>query len=123
VSPAAVADLALLTIASGLGVWLGVNYLRRQRMRPGMIGGHFLVGAGSLEVMVMTMHGGPALVRVPPGVLGAVALGLTGLAMASGLLAGLIARRSRRTADLTLATHAALAMAGVAVFMAWILAA
>jgi len=120
VSPAAAAELAMLTSASGVGLWLGVDYLRRRRMRPGMIGAHFLLGAASLEVMVMTIHGGPALQKTAPGAIGILALAATGLAMASGLIAGLIARRSRRTADLTLATHTTFAMAGLLLFLIWI---
>ena len=119
-SPAADAELVILTAASVVGVWLGVNYLRRQRMRPGMIGAHFLLGAASLEVMVMTIHGGPALQKTAPGAIGVAALTATGLAMASGLLAGLIARRSRKTADSTLATHAVFGAAGVVLFLIWI---
>ena len=119
-SPAAVAELGMLTGAVVVGVWLGMNYLRRQRMRPGMIGAHFLLGAASLEVMVMTIHGGPALQKTAPGAIGLVALTATGLAMASGLIAGLIARRSRNTADVALATHAVLGAAGALLFLFWI---
>ena len=119
-SPAAAAELVILTAVSVVGAWLGVNYLRRRQMRSGMIGAHFLLGAASLEVMVMTIHGGPALQKTPPGAIGILALAATGLAMASGLVAGLIARRSRRTADVTLAMHAAFAAAGLLFFLIWI---
>ena len=116
----AIPDLILLTLAVGLGIYLGIQYLRRARPRPVLVGAHLLSGAAAMEGMVIVFHGTPSGAALKPGLLGFVAAGLIALAMFSGLIAGLIARRSRRTADISLASHVAIAALGVVLFLVWL---
>ena len=116
----AIPDLILLTLAVGLGIYLGVLYLRRARPRPVVVGAHLLSGASAMEGMVIVFHGTPSGVSLKPGVMGFVAAGLIALAMFSGLIAGLIARRSRRTADMSLASHVGIATLGYVLFLVWV---
>ncbi len=119
-NPIAVPELALLTAAVVLGVYLGVQYLRRVRNRPVMIGLHLLLGAASTEIMVMVVHGTPSGRALRAGPFGVASVAIIGLAMLSGLIAGLIARRSRHTADLSLAAHAGVAALGFGTFLVWL---
>jgi hypothetical protein len=112
-------DVILLGASAILGLYLGWAYLRRLPRRPVLVGSHLLLGAAGLEIMVVLLRGTPSGQSLALGVVGALAISLTALALLSGLIAGLIARRSRRTADVTLATHAAVAVAGFGLFVAW----
>ena len=46
----------LLTCAVGVGLYLGYLYLKKVR-RPGLVGLHLLLGAGSVEGLVAVLHG------------------------------------------------------------------
>jgi hypothetical protein len=114
-------DVILLTAATLLGLYLGWDYLRRGPRRPIMVGAHLLLGAAGLEIMVVLLRGTPSGQSLALGMIGALAISFTALALLSGLISGLYARRSRRVADITLATHAAVAAAGFGLFVAWAL--
>jgi hypothetical protein len=111
--------LLLLTGAVGLGLLLGVFYLRGVR-RPVLIGVHLLLGAGGLEGMVVLLHGTPSGDVLQAGTFGMMALGLFALAMLSGLTAPLVSKGSRRTADVMVATHASVGVIGFVLFITWV---
>jgi hypothetical protein len=112
--------LILLGVTVALGLYLGLQFLRKQPMRPGMIGLHFLLGAGGLEVMVMLLRGAPSGRLAVPGSLGNSAAAFLAMALIAGVTAPMIGRRSRRTAAIALATHASLALGGFLLFLAWV---
>jgi len=117
----AVPVLLFFTGTICLGLWLGLEYLRRVRSRPVMIGMHALLGAGGLEVMVMLLRGAPDGSTLPGTSLMRAAALLLLLAMMSGLLAPMIGRRSRRTMNVALAAHVGVAATGFALFLAMML--
>ena len=47
-----------ITATVGFGLYPGLNYLRQVRNKPTIIGVHFLLGAASLEPLVIVLHGG-----------------------------------------------------------------
>ncbi len=115
----AIPILLLITATVGVGLYMGLRYLRRQRNRPTIIGLHFLLGAFSLEPMVVTMRGGlghPAEKLSPLAIAAAV---FVALALFSGVTAVMIGRQSRQTANIALASHAGLAAAAFALVMTW----
>jgi len=114
----AIPPVMLLGTAVGLGIFLGVEYLRRVRSNPVMIGLHLLLGAGGLELVAMRLRGTPEGVVTPAGHLGSVAALLLVLAMFTGLIAPMIGRRSRGTMNLALAVHASIAFAGFVLLLA-----
>ena len=59
----AIPALVLLSAAMCLGVIMGIQYLRRVRSKPVMIGVHLLLGAGGLEVLAMMLRGAPMVRR------------------------------------------------------------
>jgi hypothetical protein len=115
----AIPTVVLLSVAVGLGVFLGIKYLRRERSRPVMIGVHLLFGAGGLETFAMLLHQTPNGTAMPAGSLGPAAAGLLAVGMMAGIAAPMIGRRSRRTMSVALATHAGMAGAGFALLIAW----
>ena len=111
--------IALLSAAAALGLFLGWLYLRRVR-RPVLVGAHLLLGVGGIETMVMLLRGAPNGDVAPAGLLGTVAAALLAGALLSGLAAPLVARQSRATANVALATHAGFGVAGFIVFLTWV---
>jgi hypothetical protein len=111
----------LVVATASLGVYLGLRYLRHERNKPIVIGLHILLGAMTLEPMVIAMRGGLGGVPVQPSMFGV--LGACGLALAlfSGVTAVMIGRRSRQTANVALTCHAAVAASAVLLIGAWAL--
>jgi hypothetical protein len=108
-----------LAAAAALGSFLGLLYLRGLRRKPVLIGTHLLLGAAGLEQMAIMLRGAPNGIVLEAGVLGNLAAGFVAAAMFSGLAAALLPARSRRVVDVTLATHASVGFAGLALFLAW----
>jgi hypothetical protein len=119
--------LILLSLTATLGVYLALAFLKRWPRRPMLIGLHLLFGAGSLEGLVIALHAEVLAGSAPdaassdgPNPLEITMLGLIGLALISGLVRAAVGSRTRAVAMATLALHAALATAGVAVALRWI---
>jgi hypothetical protein len=103
-----------------LGLLLGLRYLRRVRNTPVLIGSHFLLGALSLEPMVVALRGGLGGVAAKPSLAGGLAAGLLTLALLSGVSAVMIGRRSRGTANVALGSHAAVAASAFICLVVWV---
>jgi hypothetical protein len=114
----AIPPLVLLTAAMGLGLFLGWLYLRRVR-RPVLIGTHVLLGASGLGLTLILLRGPPNGTFVPAGSFGMMAAGVLAVAMMSGLAAPLVGKRSRKAANVVLATHAGIGITGFVLFLAW----
>lgn len=115
----AVPALLLLSVAVVLGLLLGIDYLRRVRSKPTLIGFHLLLGAGALEVIVMLLRGTPDGAVAPAGPLLEAAAGLLAFALCSGLVAPLVGRRSRATMHVALAVHVTASAAGFVLCLLW----
>jgi hypothetical protein len=115
----AIPAVILLSGAVVLGVLLGIEYLRRVRSKPMVIGVHLLLGAGGLEVIAMLLRGTPDGGVMPAGAIGQAAAGLLAFAMCSGLVAPLIGRRSRATMNVALVTHVTASAAGFVLCLWW----
>lgn len=115
----AIPIVILITATVGFGLYLGLNYLRRVRNKPTIIGVHFLLGAASLEPMVIVLHGGVNGHARPP-LFGILSAAFVGLALLSGVTAVMIGRQSRQTANIALASHASIAAAAFFLMIAWI---
>ncbi|GEM_PF-1840373 len=116
----AIPVLVLVSATVTLGVILGLEYLRGVRSRPTMIGMHFLLGAASLEVLVMLLAGAPDGTVLLVGRLGHVAAGLLVAALFIGVITPMIGRQSRPTMNIALAAHAIVAASGFVVLVAWL---
>ena len=110
----------LITATVGLGIYMGLRYLKRIRNTPMIIGTHFLLGAATLEPMVIVLHGGVNGHAKAP-IFGVLSAAFVGLALMSGATAVMIGRQSRRTADIALASHAGLAATAFFLMVAWVL--
>jgi len=112
--------VALLFFAAViLGIIIGLQYLRGIR-KPVLIGTHLLLGAGGLEQFVIMLQGTPSGEVISPGTFGRVAAGFFVAALASGLLAPMIGRGSRRTANIALIAHIGVGAVGFLLFLAWL---
>jgi len=109
---------ALLTSGVGLGLYLGLLYLRRVR-RPVLVGAHLLLGAAGIETMVVLLRGTRDGV-VTTGSFGIVVVVLLAAALVSGLSAPLLGKRSRQRMNILLATHAGVGLSGFVFFLAWL---
>ena len=112
--------LILLSAAVVLGIVLGLQYLRRERSKPALIGFHLLLGAGGLEVLAMLLHGTPDRRILPSGGQLTAAAALVMAAMFSGLIAPMIGRQSRRTMNVALVIHTLIGLTSVVLLLAWV---
>jgi hypothetical protein len=111
--------LGLLTASLLLGLYLVLLFLRRER-KPAIVGFHLLLGAGGLEMLVMLLHGTPSGTAGATSQFGVAAAALFGIAMFTGLTGAMIARRSAMSANIVVATHSSLGVAGFVLFLAWL---
>ncbi len=115
----AIPIVLLVSATVALGLFMGFRYLKRVRNPPTLIGVHFLLGAASLEPMLIVLRGGLGHPAVKMSPLGIAAAGLIGLALISGVTAVMVGRKSRQTATLTLAVHAGVAATAYLILLAW----
>jgi hypothetical protein len=111
--------LGLLTASLLLGLYLVLLFLRRER-KPVIVGFHILLGLGGLEMLVMLLRGTPSGTAEAAGQFGVVAAALFGIAMFTGLTGAMIARRSAMSANIVVATHSSIGVAGFVLFLAWL---
>lgn len=115
----AIPVIILLSVTVAFGVFMAIQYLKRQPLQPIMIGLHFLCGAASLEILAMLLRGAPDGTLLSPGGMIKLGGGLVVLAMLSGILVPMLGRDSRRTMNTTLAVHAACGALGFALLVIW----
>ena len=111
--------LGLLTASLLLGLYLVLLFLRRER-KPVIVGFHLLLGIGGLEMLVMLLRGTPSGTAEAAGQFGVAAAALFGIAMFTGLTGAMIARRSAMSANIVVATHSSIGVAGFVLFLAWL---
>ncbi len=115
----AIPIVLLVSATVAIGLYMGLRYLRRARNPPTLIGVHFLLGAASLEPMLIVLRGGLGHPATKLSPIGLVAAGLIALALMTGVTAVMVGRKSRQTANLTLATHAGVAATAFVILLAW----
>jgi hypothetical protein len=103
----------LLTAAVGLGIYLGLAYLRKER-KVGWNAVHLLVGAGGVEQLLVRVQGSPS------GSIGYQAVLVLGVTMVLGFLAAVIGGNAPRKAEYVLIAHATAGLAGFVLFLAWL---
>jgi hypothetical protein len=101
-----------------LGVLLGVNYLRGVR-KPVMIGFHLILGIGGLEQFAEVLGGAPNGVALAAGTYGNAAALVFVASIFTGLGAALLARYSRRRAEMVLISHVGIGAAGFVLLLLW----
>ncbi len=112
--------LMLLPLATMLlGFALALLLIRGKR-KSVLIGLHFLLGLGSLEMVVILLKGWPVGEAIPAGDFGAMAAGFLALAAFFGLLRPIIGRGSKVKANAMLLVHGSAGLAGVLLCMAWL---
>ncbi len=111
--------VGLLGITIAIGLWMGLQYLRGQRNKVEIIGIHFLLGVGGLEVLLMIMVGPPDGDVVQDILAGQIAAGFIAAAMVIAIIAALGKRKSKGLTDITLAVHALLALLGFGLLLYW----
>jgi hypothetical protein len=117
----AIAVMILLTSAVAVGAYLGTLYLRGDARKPALVALHLLLGAIGLEAMVMLLfRGTPSGDILTAAPMAKTAAGLLVAALCSGLMAPLLGRNSKMTADIILATHVTLGMAGFGLLWVWV---
>jgi hypothetical protein len=114
-----VALLLLLGTAAGLGLLLGWRWWHQRRNNPVHTAVHFILGIAGLECMLLMLRSADG---TPPRWAQLAAL-LLGLAVMAGFAAPVVGRQwGRRPGTVALVLHAALALAGVLLVLAWLLA-
>ncbi len=108
----------IFACAVTFGILLGFNYLRGIR-KPAWPFYHLLLGAATLEGLVMLMHGVPNGARAEAGTLGGIILALLAASMFSGLTWPMAGRFSARAPNAVLAAHAGIGLLGFALFLIW----
>jgi len=114
----AIPVLALITAAVGLGLFVGLLYLRHVR-RPVLIAFHFLLGAIGTEGFVQFLHGPSSRGANRAGAFGDLALVLFIATLLSGLIASLLVRGAPRSSKFVLATHAGVGLVGFGILVTW----
>ena len=109
----------LIGITVALGLYMGLNYLRGEKNKPEVIGFHFLIGVGGLEVLMMLLAGGPDGTEMAKVTTAQIAAGLIAGALVIGVLAALGKPKSRSTSNMALAAHAATALLGFGALLLW----
>ena len=115
----AIPPLVLLLGSVALGLLLGLDYLRRVRSKPALVGFHLLMGAAATELIAMFLRGTPGNSAIPVGPLLQSAAALLGIALLTGLVAPMIGRRSRSTMNIALIVHVSASTAGVVLCLLW----
>lgn len=105
--------IVALVASVALGVYLGFLYLARVR-RPVLITLHLLLGAAGLLLVAWLLQAGIGQRQ------GLIAALLLALAMTLGLAPALLARRWRVGAEVVLAIHAFVGIAGLLVVVSWV---
>jgi hypothetical protein len=114
--------IVLLSASVALGLFLGLQYLRRVRSKPALIAVHLMLGGAGLEGMAVLLRGTPDGTVIPAGFLGNMAALLLATAMISGLATPMIGKRSpRKVGSIALATHVGFGAGGFVLFLAWVL--
>jgi hypothetical protein len=114
--------IVLLSLSVALGLFLGLQYLRRVRRKPALIAVHLMLGGAGLEGMAVLLRGTPDGTVIPAGLLGNAAALLLATAMVSGLATPMIGKRSpRKVGSIALATHVGFGAGGFVLFLAWVL--
>ncbi len=113
------AVILILGTGVGLGVYMGLQYLRREPRKPVMIGMHLLAGLGGLETLTIQITGAPDGSVLTAGRYGIPALALCAIAGAGGFGSALLRRRSRQSSEAALVAHAAAGLLGLAILLIW----
>jgi hypothetical protein len=114
--------VVLLSASVALGLFLGLQYLRRVRSKQVLIAVHLMLGGAGLEGMAVLLRGTPDGTVLAAGVMGNTAAVLLATAMITGLATPMIAKRNpRKVGSVALATHAGIAAGGFVLFLAWVL--
>jgi hypothetical protein len=115
-----IAPVTLLVLATGaLGGWLLFRYLMGERNSQVMVGLHFLMGAGALEVTALVLRGPPNGLRLAAGGAGGWAAGLLAAALLTGVLTAVIARPLPRGIAIGVWSHAGVATLAIGAVLVW----
>jgi len=112
--------IALLTVQVGIGLYMGMNYLRGTRNKPTFIGIHFLAGAVALEVMALVLRGAPNGDQAEGRSLLTAAAALVAAALLTGLAGAMLYKPMPKAARVALYSHAGIGLAAFAAIMLWI---
>jgi hypothetical protein len=105
--------ILVLVATLGLGVLIGFQYLVRAR-RPRLVSTHLILGALGVELAALLL-----LRAEEPGA-APWALVLLAGAMFLGLVAGLVWKRYRHSAEALLVAHLFIGIAGFLVLLSWL---
>jgi hypothetical protein len=113
----------LLTAAALFGSLLAVAHLRGGSPPPFLLGAlHGLIGLGGLAILLLALRGPARGVEQGAGAFGMIAAALLALAAMAGLTIFLRLRLQRRNAGTLIGVHATLAVAGLCLLLAYVLA-
>jgi hypothetical protein len=107
-----------LTVA--IGLYMGLRFLKGERNSPMLIGTHFLLGAGGMEVLVLAIHGTPMTPPIPLGTYGQPVIILFVMALISGVAAQLVFKNSVSAGTIALGAHALIAATGFGLLVTWL---
>lgn len=110
---------ALVAAAVGSGVYAGVRLLQHRRLVV-LSGLHLVLGAASLETVLLLMRGAPDGREQVIGPAAWTALILFTLAMVSGLATPLLTRKFVRSANGLLIVHTVVGLCGFVSFCLWL---
>lgn len=112
--------IALLTVQVGIGLYMGLNYLRGTRNKPTFIGIHFLLGAIALEVMALVLRGAPSGEQAEGRTLLTTTAALVAAALLTGLAGAMLFKPMPKAARVALYSHAGIGLAAFAALMLWV---
>jgi hypothetical protein len=105
----------------GIGLYMGLNYLKGQRNNRNLVAAHILIGIAGLEVFALLLRGAPDGTRLADSQLGPAAALLFAAALFSGFIVPLIAKPRPATTGPALAVHAVFGTVGFGVLLLWVL--
>jgi hypothetical protein len=111
--------ILLIGLTVSLGIYMGLRYLRGEKNKPEVIGFHFLIGIGGLEVLMVLMAGGLDGLAFGHMPLAQIAAALIASALVIAVITALGRPKARATKNLALAAHAGTALLGFGALLIW----
>ena len=105
----------------GIGLYMGLKYLRGERNNRMLVGVHVLIGIAGLEVLALLLRGAPDGTRLATSQLGPASALLLAAALFTGFLVPLIAAPRPAATGPALAVHAVLGTVAFGALLLWVL--
>ena len=111
--------IAIATVTTGIGLYMGWQYLRGHRNRQWLVAVHLILGIIGLEVLGLLLRGAPDGTVVSGRETAVWGAGLAAAALLSGFFAAIIVKSKPKMVTPTLLIHATAGLLAFAALVLW----